>query len=563
MMKQVLKLLRRPWLISLVGIIGLAVLIWFFASLIEVSDRPVLASVHSRIIAIAVLFGLWGLNQLRKWLISKRTDDALVEGVVNGPADEGIDTLRESLAEAMAKLRKNGNRLGQRYLYQLPWYAIIGPPGAGKTTALKNSDLALSSAGKRAGADIQGRRGTRNCDWFFADQAVLLDTAGRYATQDSDTLVDASEWQGFLELLRTHRPRRPLNGVIVAVSVSELLEQDVAGRKRHADLIRDRIDELQDAFQMQLPIYIWFTKCDLLPGFTEFFADLDEESRKQVWGVTLPEDCIDAPEGVSERLENELEKLEQRLLERVLGRIGAEPNASEKRQALIYAFPAQFGVFRRIANQFVRQVARGTRHDDDMLLRGAYFVSGTQTGIGLDRLLASLSKTLGVVRSVASQAKDTGISYFTSHLLRDVIFAEQDLAGTNLSLERRRAFFQHGLRLAAVAGFAIAAVVLFVSFSHQAHYVRAVRAATLDVRTVVGELDEEKWAIADVLPALNAARDLPIGQVTAGTSSPWLLDFPFRTHSRLAQESETTYRRLLVEQFRPRVWRALELQMAS
>ena len=32
------------------------------------------------------------------------------------------------------------------------------------------------------------------------------------------------------------------------------------------------------------------TKCDLVAGFTEYFDDLTQEGRAQVWGVTFPYD---------------------------------------------------------------------------------------------------------------------------------------------------------------------------------------------------------------------------------------------------------------------------------
>jgi len=77
---------------------------------------------------------------------------------------------------------------------------------------------------------IRGIGGTRNCDWWFSDQAVLLDTAGRYTTQQSDRDVDAAAWRSFLELLKKSRPRRPINGVLVTVSVADLLQQSASER---------------------------------------------------------------------------------------------------------------------------------------------------------------------------------------------------------------------------------------------------------------------------------------------------------------------------------------------
>ena len=97
----------------------------------------------------------------------------------------------------------------------MPWYVIIGPPAAGKTTALRQSGLDFPFD---LTDDLQGVGGTRNCDWFFTEDAVLIDTAGRYVLQESQPEVDAAEWLGFLDLLKKHRGRRALNGVIVALS---------------------------------------------------------------------------------------------------------------------------------------------------------------------------------------------------------------------------------------------------------------------------------------------------------------------------------------------------------
>jgi type VI secretion system protein ImpL len=121
----------------------------------------------------------------------------------------------------LKKTRLGGKTGRGQYLYQLPWYIIIGPPGSGKTTALINSGLRFPlGAGK-----VRGVGGTRNCDWWFTDEAVLLDTAGRYTTQDSHEEVDRAAWRGFLDLLKKHRRRRPINGAFIAISLADLMQQ--------------------------------------------------------------------------------------------------------------------------------------------------------------------------------------------------------------------------------------------------------------------------------------------------------------------------------------------------
>ena len=132
-----------------------------------------------------------------------------------------------------------------------------------------------------------GVGGTRNCDWWFTDEAVLIDTAGRYTTQDSDAAVDANAWLGFLKLLKKQRPRQPLNGVLVAISLSDLAAQPEAERFSHARAMRKRVRELTTSWACACPVYVLFTKADLIAGFVEFFDNLGKEEREQVWGMTF------------------------------------------------------------------------------------------------------------------------------------------------------------------------------------------------------------------------------------------------------------------------------------
>ena len=92
------------------------------------------------------------------------------------------------LTTALALLKKARGTRG--YLYEQPWYVIIGPPGAGKTTALLNAGLTFPLAAEMGQGAVAGVGGTRMCDWWFTENAVLIDTAGRYTTQDSDAAVD-------------------------------------------------------------------------------------------------------------------------------------------------------------------------------------------------------------------------------------------------------------------------------------------------------------------------------------------------------------------------------------
>ena len=82
---------------------------------------------------------------------------------------------------------------------------VIGESGSGKTTAIESARLSSPFAEVSRTSGISG---TRNCDWWFFEQAVLIDTAGRYAIP-VDEGRDKEEWQNFLSLLAKFRNREP------------------------------------------------------------------------------------------------------------------------------------------------------------------------------------------------------------------------------------------------------------------------------------------------------------------------------------------------------------------
>ena len=184
-------------------------------------------------VAIALVVGGFILLRLARWLrlrsAGRQLASAVVEQVKRAPEPVSAEAvkLREQFEAAVAALVGGRNR---HSLYELPWYAFIGAPGSGKTTALVNSGLSFPLEQRSGRAKVRGVGGTRNCDWWFTDDAVFLDTAGRYTTQDSDPTSDTEGWKEFLALLSKFRPRRPLNGIILTISVQDLLAQGEAGR---------------------------------------------------------------------------------------------------------------------------------------------------------------------------------------------------------------------------------------------------------------------------------------------------------------------------------------------
>ncbi|MBT8144626.1 MAG: type VI secretion system membrane subunit TssM, partial [Gammaproteobacteria bacterium] len=423
------------------------------------------------------------------------------------------------------------------------------------TTALINSGLDFPLAERFGKEALRGVGGTRDCDWWFTESAVLLDTAGRYTTQDSHAEVDSAGWSGFLDLLKKHRKRRPINGVLVALSVSDLLMLDDAERIAHVTAIKKRIQELYDHFGIRFPIYVLLTKSDLIAGFMEFFDDLGVEERKQAWGYTLP--LIDAKGesfDLEEKIETEYDQLIERLNQRLVSRLASERDP--QRRALIYGFPRQLASLREIVNGFLLSIFRPSRYETPPLLRGVYFTSGTQEGTPIDRVMGSLARTFGVDQQALPSFGGQGRSYFINKPLTEVAFVESELAGANVKMERRRALMQWG----AYAGITAVTVLAIAGWSwrylENRQLVTEVQAQATAIDEASDSLLPEHNQAIFALPYLDAARHLPGGY--ADRDDRPILSSMGLYPTEVSEAASDAYLRLLANALLPRVQMEIE-----
>ena len=541
------------WMVSLVGTLALAGLVWVFGPLLVVLEE-----VAPRMAVVGLMLVLWACINLLVELAGRSRDRRLSAGVVATAEGEEAQALEGGLARALALLgRKQKGRLR---LYEQPWYMIIGPPGAGKTTALLNAGLGFPLAAEMGKAAVPGVGGTRLCDWWFTDDAVLIDTAGRYTTQDSNASVDRAGWEAFLDLLRRTRPRQPLNGVIVAIALSDIAANAAEETARHARAISLRLRELETRLGLRLPVYALFTKADLIVGFSEYFAELDRDGRRQVWGVTYPLDAVQDPVlRQPAALAEPILDLARRLDAGLVARLATEPGA-EKR-SLIAGFPMQVA---SLAAPLARFLDEAFGAAPVPLLRGAYFASGTQEGTPIDRLTGVLSRGFGLdQRRAANLRPEQGRSYFLGDLLTRVVFAEALLASDGPRSRRRRLLLRG--TLASLAGIAVlgAALVLWRMHAAGQQDIEAASRALLQYEQAASQLPLDPVADDDLrplAPLLDLARSLPHrGDADAGS-----LGLGLSQEGKLGETARTVYRHALQRALLPRlVWRVEALMRSG
>ena len=529
-----LAILKSRIFLGLIGLALLAVLLWFAGPYFAFADHKPLEGVVGRLIAILVLVAIWAIVMTLRQLRSSQASNKIAAEVVGqeGGSESGGDStpggtaaaggnrtpaasraggadaaqLRKRFEDAIEALKKS-KRKGSANLYELPWYVIIGPPGSGKTTVLANSGLNFPLAQQFGKDALRGVGGTRNCDWWFTDKAILLDTAGRYTTQDSNASADGAGWVAFLQLLRKFRSRQPINGVIVAMSASDLLTADEKERERHVAAIRTRLDEISQTLRIAVPVYVLVTKCDLVAGFAEFFDDLGQDARGQVWGTTFPIESTESGRA-PELFEKEFSRLLERLQQHVLGRMERERDT--RRRVTILAFPQQMAAVGPLLNDLLKRVFTTTGFDNQILLRGVYFTSGTQEGTPVDRVLGAVARAFGVTSHVAPAAAGRGKAYFIERLLKNVVFRESGLAGINRRLQFLKIVLGSAAYLACAAILVLGVLGFVVSYQANASYIDQVGAGakSLDAtRPLVGAAALPPEALLPRLDALRAVSD--------------------------------------------------------
>lgn len=541
-----------------VGLGSLTGLVYFAGPFVAFGDWRPLENPIARQIAVVVLAAaVAGFASQDYW--KRRRGAATVASGLGGGEGEDSDAgvLKERMKDALATLKTaSGGRA--TYLYDLPWYILIGPPGAGKTTALVNSGLKFPLARGSKPAAVAGVGGTRYCDWWFTEDAVLIDTAGRYTTQDSDASADAKSWLAFLDTLKKGRPRQPINGVMIAISVEDLLTLSSTDIAAHAAAIRSRLLDLHRHLKVDFPVYALFTKSDLLLGFTEYFQNLGEGGRQQVFGATFQTD--DKTKNLVNQVPDEFDALVSRLNEDMPDRLQEEPDPVGRVQA--YGFPTQLEALKKPLYEILNLIFEPTRYHANATLRGFYFTSGTQLGTPIDQLIGALEKSFGAVEVGASAYSGGGKSYFLTDLIRKVIIGEAAWVSTDRAAVRRAAILKACAYAAIVAVTAGLAGLWWISYGHNRALIDGTvadvgsftkDAGPLAKQTTIGDRD-----LGQLIKPLDTLRELPAGYASRNDTVPWLATFGLSQHGRLRSAAVESYHNALERMLRPRLIYRLE-----
>ncbi|MBR9981938.1 MAG: hypothetical protein KFF50_13000 [Desulfatitalea sp.] len=444
---KILKMILVLALVVLVALLAWALVLFVMGMNIQWwAKAMVLTCLAATVVIILLLRKLW----------LKRREMRFVDGIVGSDMpgnisviDDASRELRRRFKEAVATLKKSHLRGQGNPLYVLPWYLIVGKSGSGKSTAIKSARLPSPFGDINR---ISGIEGTRNCDWWFFDDSVVIDIAGRYSVHRNEAL-DRNEWLSFLEHLTKYRKKEPINGVIVTVEADQLLQGDLEKIEEEGRTIRKRIDEVIHVMGAKFPIYLMITKCDLIFGMDRFCRLLPESARDQALGLMNHDGETDVAALVDNTLDTLVDKLKDiRLIlankEEVCDRHYVEPG--------VLLFPEEMARLRKGLMVFCKGAFKDNPFQELPPLRGIYFSSGEQAG----RPMASQADATGQLGS--QELPGTGHGFFLHDFFAKILPADRALyAMTRRAREWHR--LTHNLWL---TGFVTVVLIFCILLTH-------------------------------------------------------------------------------------------------
>ncbi|NDL64389.1 type VI secretion system membrane subunit TssM [Acerihabitans arboris] len=487
-MLRVLRALRGLGLLrGIIGVAGFGLMVWFIGPSLAVGEARPLAPAVVRYQVAGAAAALWLLLRLvalTRRACFQRSLRRQLQPLSPAPLPEAMEaqTLAAGFKQAVRTLRRHycrgggltkfwlpGN--GRACLYHLPWYLVVGAAGSGKSRALKHAGLDFLAPGEPAA----GRPAPGPCEWYFASRGVLISPAGSFLDDGGD------RWRRLLVLLKRYRPRQPVNGVVLAISVQDLLQASRDVHDRQAGILRRRLLELRRQLNIAIPVYIIITKADRLAGFSQYFSRFDGPELEQSWGVSFPWPAGPDSESSPPRVfEDACDRLQRRLNDALADTLLAETDP--RLRAGSFALPQAFAALRPPLLHYLAIIFAPSHDGPVSAPRGLWLTSANQKTSPAASALTFRQDDLFDHRFAAAMPPANEApppqSYFLKALFRDIILAESNLAGT-----RRRGVYRRRLGYAAAGGLLSALLLATGGYCVASYHNNRLYLAQVQVRT--------------------------------------------------------------------------------
>lgn len=434
---------------------------------------------------------------------------------------------------------------------KLPSYYLIGSAGAGKTALLTHSGLSFTHTAQLVPQQISGTlEPTRHCNWWVAQQALIIDVPGRYLEHD-DSAGQAPYWQDLLSSVDL-----AIAGVIIAINTDACITQNRLAWQQHQDTLKQYLQTLARQIKQPLKISLCITKLDLLAGFTDYFADLGIEEQAQAFGINFSNIATHNQAQLLDIFNAEFAKLLQRLHERVLWRLSHERNANKR--SLIQNFPLQLESIKTALTDLLQTITEVIHYYPHLQLQGYYFCSSLQTGQPYDNLVDNLRQQFNFSTTTQQPTTLKNQSYFVTQFWQNLLTAIPNI-------EKPTSRWRHWITPAIWLGASL--LVLSATLWGVRNYricMNAIAEATQAIssyQTLLTRNSIKTTNLIALLPRLNTLQHSV--QALERAQLPWLSRWFMPDTQSSLQLAKEVYQRALQQQFLPSIVANLQQQLAS
>ena len=453
--RRILPYMRSAAPITLaLAVVALLVATWWLGPRLEIGGQYPLAAWQMRTLVtlgvVLLVAMIWGMVLTRR-LGKVHADKAEEKQEEEDPILPLERRQQRLLDKRLVELKRN--LPGRKGVYKLPWYLVMGLEDAGKSSLIQRSGQTYTLTNVTRNARTE--RNPYGFEWWVGDNGVLIDPDGELLSQDAGQGSAGSEiqqrlWNHFLSWLEQNRPQRPLNGVVLTVDLARFCKSTASQRQAQAIVLRTRLRELMEQLGSRLPVYITFTKLDLLYGFTPFAKTLSKAEKAEPFGCTFEMENQRDPDDWLVEFEQSFTTMVESLNDRLPDVLAATRDAEER--AAAYSFTRQLAGLKPALEGFLADLLSADAFSTPALVRGTYFTSVVQEGVPEDAFVSAAANNYGLAEPIQpAQRSGQSSSLFTEALFPKVIYREAGLAGDNRKVTARR---RRGLAVAAVVAIA-------------------------------------------------------------------------------------------------------------
>lgn len=507
--------------------------IWLLGPYLAIAGKVPFGSVNQRIIAsIIALVILMSIEYRRNHQVFNTSDH------ISDEVKQELQTLQQTIINVLRTLYKNAIK-SFLFRYKKPWYIVLGPTNAGKSTLLNKAELNLKGIDNLPPMTMTP---TKYFNWWLADDAVFIDVGGRYFKDVKETQLNTSLlFQGFFKLLKKYRAFKPINGLILTINLQDLTSntKDQGQLKRLNQVINELVLQFLD-----FPIYLIITRSDVIEGFIEFFEDLGPEERNQIFGLSFP--LRSDAESLPQLFNDEYNTLLAKLNERVLFRLHQENNADKI--AKIKNFPLQMEYLKHPLAKLLNLILPTTQVN----LRGIFFASAFQKDKPFDNLTKTLSHAYDIHHTHSSHRTTAPKNFFIPNIFKRIIFPE-----TKFYAQQHPE--QHSHQVTSLLVIIITAACLFFFFNSYQYNLRAIR----ETQMAINDINQQSTTgNQEPLSHQLDVLDTIITQLSKNQGA-WYMQVGLQQASKLKTTASSLYDKLLTTQFLNYLQRTLEIQLQN